>query len=332
MAGPQRCAGTHQSEDLLRAYPRGFGAALTKNARGKVCTGFVYPFIPRKGAEADVFSYVRFLVSHLHLGQRRTYCMRPSFSFASLRPEDRRERAACRPEPVSGGRFVSDKYFKGDQWFRQKVVGRTKEELRRRSAQFAQEHSGASDEELLDYVRGEAEQLGCTPNAGEIIGGGFISARFDGWKNVVAAAGLAPPKRQKPITKRQIFKDEFKRQAKLFSRERSEAKEAARTEKRAKDAAAAAELRFREARDAEWARAHSGDTDEQLLAYVRRCASALGETPFERQVVGGTYIRARFGSWAVALYLAELPPRPGMKPANPATLKAYLQKRRAGRD
>ena len=79
MAGPQRCAGTHQSEDLLRAYPRGFGAALTKNARGKVCTGFVYPFIPRKGAEADVFLYVRFFVSHLHLGQRRTYCMRPSF-------------------------------------------------------------------------------------------------------------------------------------------------------------------------------------------------------------------------------------------------------------
>ena len=223
---------------------------------------------------------------------------------------------------------MSDKHFKGDQWFRQKVIGRTKEELRRRSAQFAREHGGASDEQLLDYVRGEAARLGCTPNAGEIIGGGFISARFGGWRNVVAAAGLAPPKRQKPVTSRQIFKDEFKRQAKLFSRERSEAQAASQAEKRAREAAAAAEQRFRAACDAEWGRVHSGDSDEQLLAYVRRCASALGETPLERQVTGGAYIRERFGSWAVTLCLAGLPVRQGMKPVNPATLNAYLEKRR----
>lgn len=90
---------------------------------------------------------------------------------------------------------MGDKHFHEDRWFVKKVEGRTKEALRRRNAQFAQEHSGASDEELLAYVRGEAGRLGFTPNAGEIIGGGYLSSRFGGWKNVVTAAGLKAPKR-----------------------------------------------------------------------------------------------------------------------------------------
>ena len=67
--------------------------------------------------------------------------------------------------------------------------------------------------ELLDYVRGEAARLGMTPNAGEIIGGHFIAVRFGCWKNVVTAAGLVPPKKQKPLPKRQIFKEELRCQA-----------------------------------------------------------------------------------------------------------------------
>nr|WP_273693138.1 hypothetical protein [Flavonifractor plautii] len=113
----------------------------------------------------------------------------------------------------SGGCFVSGKYFTGDQKLSKKLIGRTKEALRQRNVQFAQTHGDASDEELLDYVRGEAARLGMTPNAGEIIGGHFIAVRFGCWKNVVTAVGLVPPKKQKPLPKRQIFKEELRCQA-----------------------------------------------------------------------------------------------------------------------
>ena len=62
------------------------------------------------------------------------------------------------------------------------------------NVQFAQAHGDASDEALLDYVRSEA-------------------ARFGGWQNVITSAGLPSPKKQKPTSKRQIFKEEFRCQA-----------------------------------------------------------------------------------------------------------------------
>ena len=58
---------------------------------------------------------------------------------------------------------MSGKYFTGDQKLSKKLIGRTKEALRQRNVQFAQTHGDASDEELLDYVRGEAARLGMTP-------------------------------------------------------------------------------------------------------------------------------------------------------------------------
>lgn len=108
---------------------------------------------------------------------------------------------------------MNGKYFTGDQRFSKKLIGRTKEVLRQRNVQFAEAHGDASDEALLDYVRSEAARFGMTPNAGEIIGGHFIAVRFGGWQNVITSAGLPPPKKQKPIPKRQIFKEEFCRQA-----------------------------------------------------------------------------------------------------------------------
>lgn len=95
---------------------------------------------------------------------------------------------------------MSEKSFQGCRPFNRRVAGRTKEAL-------------------LDYVRREATRLGITPNAGEITGGPFLSKRFGGWRNVVAAAGLPQPRRQKPIASRQIFREEFKRQMKLYAQE-----------------------------------------------------------------------------------------------------------------
>ena len=120
---------------------------------------------------------------------------------------------------------MSEKSFQGCRPFNRRVAGRTKEALRALDAQFAREHAGDSDEALLDYVRREAARLGITPNAGEITGGPFLSKRFGGWKNVIAAAGLAPPRRQKPIASRQIFREEFRRQAEQYRKELTENKE-----------------------------------------------------------------------------------------------------------
>ena len=67
----------------------------------------------------------------------------------------------------------------------------------------------------------------------------------------------------------------------------------------------------REALDAQeqkFSRNRSGDSDEQLLDYLRFCASVLGHTPWPREIVGGSLIDQRFGSWQVALGRAKLPP------------------------
>lgn len=225
---------------------------------------------------------------------------------------------------------MSDKRFHGDQWFNKKAEGRTKEALRKRNVEFARENSGTSDKELLEYVREQAERLGSTPNAGEIIGGEYISSRLGGWNNVVALAGLRSPKRPPPITKRQIYKEEYKRQTRLFKQEREAQKEVARAEHQARNDAARADLQLRTLRDMAWGEAHRNDTDEQLLDYVRQCAAGNGRTPFEKEILGGVYIRERFGSWPVVLHLAGLPLRRGMKPINPVTLNAYLKKQKAG--
>ena len=52
---------------------------------------------------------------------------------------------------------------------------------------------------------------------------------------------------------------------------------------------------------------HEGDSDEQLLAYLRAWAIRKHHTPWPGEIVGGKYIQERFGSWNRALLLARLP-------------------------
>ena len=56
-----------------------------------------------------------------------------------------------------------------------------------------------------------------------------------------------------------------------------------------------------------FALAHGADSEEQLLDYLCRCASALKHTPWPREIVGGNYISQRFGSWQNALVKSNLP-------------------------
>ena len=51
----------------------------------------------------------------------------------------------------------------------------------------------------------------------------------------------------------------------------------------------------------------SADSNAQLLSYLCLCASLLGHTPWPREIVGGSLIEDRFGSWETALANAKLP-------------------------
>ena len=117
------------------------------------------------------------------------------------------------------------KRFQGDVWFNKKVGGRTQEALVHRSKVFEQEHSEDSDEELIEYVRKCAQSIGHTPYKHEVVGAKFISDRFGGWGKVIVAAKLPPTPPDPPTLERcTIYKDEFRRQAKLFKAERNKSK------------------------------------------------------------------------------------------------------------
>lgn len=62
-----------------------------------------------------------------------------------------------------------------------------------------------------------------------------------------------------------------------------------------------------EAQEREFTRNRGSDSDEQLLAYLRFCAQLLGHTPWPREIVGGSLIEQRLGSWPNALLKAKLP-------------------------
>ena len=62
-----------------------------------------------------------------------------------------------------------------------------------------------------------------------------------------------------------------------------------------------------EAQEQEFACNRGNDSDEQLLGYLCFCASLLGHTPWPWEIVGGSMIEARFGSWETALANAKLP-------------------------
>ena len=62
-----------------------------------------------------------------------------------------------------------------------------------------------------------------------------------------------------------------------------------------------------ELQEQQFREAHGSDTDEQLLSYLRSCAVKLNHTPWPGEILGGSLIEERFGSWERALALARLP-------------------------
>ena len=61
-----------------------------------------------------------------------------------------------------------------------------------------------------------------------------------------------------------------------------------------------------EAQESEFARIRGTDTDEQLLVHLCLCAEQLGHSPWPGEMVGGSLIESRFGTWESALEKAGL--------------------------
>ena len=63
-----------------------------------------------------------------------------------------------------------------------------------------------------------------------------------------------------------------------------------------------------EQQEQEFRQQHSADTDKDLLLYLRACAAQLHHTPWPGEIVGGSMILERMGSWERAVLLAKLQP------------------------
>lgn len=103
--------------------------------------------------------------------------------------------------------------FQGDIWFQRKVEDRMRKTLKLLQAQgkmrkatleglrdkpWAAEHANDSDEQLLDYLRRCAAELGHTPMRREVPGGTYISERFGNWTVALTVAELRLPRSIKP--------------------------------------------------------------------------------------------------------------------------------------
>ena len=75
-----------------------------------------------------------------------------------------------------------------------------------------------------------------------------------------------------------------------------------------------------EAHEKEFVANRSADSDEQLLGYLCFCTQLLGHTPWPREIVGGSLIEARFGSWQTAIVKANLP-----SPTTPDKLTGFAR-------
>ena len=223
-------------------------------------------------------------------------------------------------------------YFRGDIWLDKKVDQRVRLALQEQETAFVKAHFHDTERQLLEYVQQCAKELGHTPNAGEIIGGRFIEKRFEKWENVIIASNLPWPRKMPPLAKSMIYKQEFKKQMKLFTQERAASKETSSELQQQRAAEAKQEQKERLERDLAWGKEHENDSDQQLLAYLRQCAEELGHSPVVKDVLGGNYIAKRFGTWPLALTVAEIPLPKGMIPPKQKQLDAYRNKKKVAEE
>lgn len=60
--------------------------------------------------------------------------------------------------------------------------------------------------------------------------------------------------------------------------------------------------------------------DKELLDYLKECASALGHSPWPREIIGGKLMLERFGTWINALERADL-----SAPSTPDQVRSFAR-------
>lgn len=88
---------------------------------------------------------------------------------------------------------------------------------------FEQEHSEDTDQELLQYLRQQAEVLGRSPRYKEIPGWRLYEQRFGSWNGALSFAGLSPCGKC-TLTKLPRYMEEEKRQKELYRQKKAEKK------------------------------------------------------------------------------------------------------------
>lgn len=104
---------------------------------------------------------------------------------------------------------------------------------------FSRDHAFDSEEQLLSYIREQAEILHYAPRFKEIIGWKLITERFGSWGNAIEKAGLhitssctveKLPRIQEEIQKQKELYRQKKAEKKLLSEQRRLQQEARRKE------------------------------------------------------------------------------------------------------
>lgn len=90
-------------------------------------------------------------------------------------------------------------------------------ECMQQEAAFAKKYKHASDEEIYEYIRSVATELGRPPTKQDVIGYGFIKNRLGPWPRVLEMAGV------KGLSQRCIAK-KTKQEALFHYREKKRAK------------------------------------------------------------------------------------------------------------
>ena len=122
----------------------------------------------------------------------------------------------------------NNKPFNGNAWYLKTMHIRTRDALAARDARFERMHGDDRREQLLDFVRARAKELGCVPDLHEVTGAQMIIRRFGTWTAVLRAAGLPEQKRSCTLTQSERYKAEYARQQELYREEKRKKLELAR--------------------------------------------------------------------------------------------------------
>ena len=107
--------------------------------------------------------------------------------------------------------------------------------LEEQERQFAEDHGADSEEQLIGYVRRQAELLCYTPRFKEIIGWKLITRRFGSWELALKRAGLTPVPNC-PVSQLPRIEAEVEKQKELYRQRKAEKKLRAQQRMKAQNA------------------------------------------------------------------------------------------------